>query len=274
MCLITKKYFLRITLFFLAVNILLIAGDLQIYTEEWKPISFSEQDSLQGLGVEVVQEIMKLQNIHGEINIVPWARGWQIINTRPNTILFTMTITPDRVKKFKLIGPVAIGKTNFYCKKGSGIKINSLAAAKKVPRIGVYKSAVEEQYLTQHGFKNLEATSLPLHSAKKLMHGRISIWCNADLTAPAILAKAGYSIDDVEKVYTLRQNHLYIAFSAATPDSIVKEWKKSLQAIKEDGTFTKIYNKWLPDKKPPLYTKMINRISHQSSTKIPETKFK
>jgi len=266
--LIKQKYLLFIIgLFLMAMHRPDFAQTLNIYTEEWKPVSFSENGELKGLGVEIVQEILNRHNSDVTIAIVPWARGWEMIQANPNTILFTMTITPKRVKMFKLVGPVAIGETNFYAKKGTDYYVTRLEDAKVVKRIGVYQSAVEEQYLIERGFTNLESTALPFHSAKKLMLGRINLWCNADLTAPAILQKAGYSIEDVATVYTVRKNHLYIAFSATTSDSIVIQWKNTLQEIKEDGTFTKMYRKWLPDKTPPLYTKLINRVGHQPSSK-------
>jgi len=233
------------------------ADELEIYTEEWKPVSFSENDIVKGLGVEVVQEILRRTGMKDNIHIVPWARGWKILMENQNVVLFTMTRTEEREKLFTMIGPVAVGTTNFYAKKGSGIIIKNMEDAKKVKTIGVYRSAVEEQILTKEGFTNLEATTLPLQSAKKLMRGRIDLWCNANLTVGDILKEAGFSTDDVENLFTLSENHLYIAISKGTSEKIVNMWTESLESIKKDGTFAKIYNKWLPGEKPPEKTERI-----------------
>ena len=233
------------------------ADDLMIYTEEWKPVSFSENGEVKGLGVEVVREILRRLGGRDTISVVPWARGWRNLLDNPNVVLFTVTRTKEREKLFAMIGPVAVGTTNFYAKKGSGITVKSMEDAKKVGRIGVYRSAVEEQILTQEGFSNLEATSIPLHSAKKLMAGRIDLWCNANLTAGKILEDAGFSINDVENVFTIGENHLYIAMSKGTSEKTVNMWKNTLESIKSDGTFARIYRKWLPGEEPPERTERI-----------------
>lgn len=249
-------------LFILFISLLLPISKLQatkllILTEEWKPISFYENDEVKGLGVEVVHEILKRLKVNNNIKIVPWARGWKLLRAKPNVVLFTMTRTEDREKMFTMIGPIAIGTTNFYAKKGSNIKIKNLEDAKKVKSIGVYRSAVEEQILTKENFENLDATSLPIHSAKKLMLGRITLWCNANLTAGKILEDAGYSLKDVQNLYIIGKNHLYIAISKGTPEKTVMNWIMALEEVKKDGTFARIYRKWLPGEKPPYKTERI-----------------
>ncbi|MEE4240855.1 MAG: transporter substrate-binding domain-containing protein [Desulfopila sp.] len=233
------------------------AERLQILSEEWAPISFSDNGKANGLAVEVVEEILLRLKTPTVINIVPWARGWQTLLDTPNVVLFTMTRTPEREKLFTMIGPVALGTTDFYARKGSGIQIRNLSDAGKVRKIGVYRSAVEEQLLRKEGFTNLEAASTPLQSARMLMAGRIDLWCNANLTAISTLQDAGYSKDDIEHVFTLRENHLYIAISAGTPEAIVNSWLETLKTIKADSTFTKIYRKWLPNSEVPLTTERI-----------------
>jgi polar amino acid transport system substrate-binding protein len=233
------------------------AENLLILTEEWNPISFSRNGQADGLSVEIVREILYRLNSADEIQVVPWARGWKTLMENPNVVLFTMTRTAEREKLFTMIGPVAVGTTNFFAKKGSGLIIEKLEDAKKMRAIGVYRSAVEEQLLIKAGFANLDATTLPLSSAKKLMLNRIDLWCNANLTAGKILEDAGYSINNVENVFTLQENHLYIAFSRGTAAAVVDKWQSALAEIKNDGTFARIYHKWLPIDTPPPTTERI-----------------
>ena len=55
------------------------AQPLNIYTEEWSPISFSVDGKPDGLAVQVVQEIQKRINNPDPIKVVPWARGWKML---------------------------------------------------------------------------------------------------------------------------------------------------------------------------------------------------
>lgn len=233
------------------------AQPLNIYTEEWSPISFSVNGKPDGLAVQVVQEIQKRIKNPDPIKVVPWARGWKMLTEQPNTVLFTMTRTAEREQMFTMIGPVAIGTTNFYALKNSGIKITTIDDAKTAKAIGVYRASVEERLLLELGFTNVAASSEPLLSAKQLMKQRVDLWCNANLTAPSILSDAGASIDDVESLFTISANHLYIAFSQGTPNDVIELWKNSLEAIKADGTFATIYRTWLPNYAPPMQTERI-----------------
>lgn len=230
---------------------------LNIYTEEWAPISFSVNGQPDGLAVQVVLEIQKRIDNRDPIRVVPWARGWKLITEQPNTVLFTMTRTPERERMFSLIGPVAVGTTNFYALKNSNLKIDSIEDAKQAKAIGVYRSSVEEQLLLERGFTNIAPSSTPLLSAKQLVKQRIDLWCNANLTAPSILAEAGASMDDVKSLYTISANHLYIAFSQGTPSEEIDKWQQALISIKADGTFAQIYQRWLPNDQPPMATERI-----------------
>ncbi|QYK10091.1 substrate-binding periplasmic protein [Shewanella mangrovisoli] len=236
-----------------------VAATLNIYTEEWAPISFSVDGKPDGLAVQVVQEIQKRVNNQDHIKVVPWARGWKIMTEQANTVLFTMTRTPEREQLFSMIGPVAVGTTNFYALKNSQLNISSIDDAKQAKAVGVYRSSVEEQLLMEHGLTNLAPSSTPLLSAKQLMKRRIDLWCNANLTAPSILAEAGASIDDVKSLYTISANHLYIAFSKGTPSEEIDKWKEALISIKADGTFAQIYHHWLPNDAPPMETERIGQ---------------
>jgi polar amino acid transport system substrate-binding protein len=230
---------------------------LTIYTEEWAPISFTLNGKPSGLAVEVVQAIQQRINNQSQIHVITWARGWKIITEQPNTMLFTMTRTSERERMFSLVGPVAVGTTNCYALKDSELKINSIEDAKQAKSIGVYRASVEEQLLLEHGFNNIAPASTPLMSAKQLLKKRIDLWCNANLTAPTILTAAGASINDVKSLFTFRENQLYIAFSQGTPSAEIDKWKDALISLKADGSFTRIYRRWLPEDTPPLHTERI-----------------
>lgn len=58
-------------------------------------------------------------------------------------------------------------------------------------------------------------------------------------------------MDDVENAFTLSTDLFYIAFSKATSPALVARWQETLDAMKQDGTFARIYAKWLPAETPP-----------------------
>ena len=228
------------------------ADELTILTEEWKPISFSGEDGKPtGLAVEIVQEILRRLNVPDTIEIVSWARAYRMALNDPNVVLFAMTQTPEREQLFKMIGPIAVGKKTFYAKKGSGITISSFDEAKQLTAIGVYRDTAAEQILTQKGFTNLTITSYPIQNVKMLMKGRIDVLSGENLTIGELLAEAGLSRDAMESVYSFGENRLHIGMSKGTSETIVQAWKAALEEMQQDGTFSRIFHKWLPGEETP-----------------------
>jgi len=67
-----------------------------------------------------------------------------------------------------------------------------------------------------------------------------------DITIPEIVSQAGYGMNDLEPVFTVGQTYFYIAVSKDTPVSVVQAWQSSLDSLKADGTFERIYRTYLP----------------------------
>jgi len=54
-------------------------------------------------------------------------------------------------------------------------------------------------------------------------------------------------MNDLEPVYTVSQTYFYIAISKDTPPSVVQAWQSTLDDMKKDGTFEKIYKSYVPN---------------------------
>jgi ABC-type amino acid transport substrate-binding protein len=220
---------------------------VQIYTEPYPPLTFrSENGEIQGYGTDIVNEIMKRNNICYDIHLSSWSNGYQMALVNPNFCLFTMDKTDIRENLFKWVGPIGTNTTWIYVKEGSGIVVKSIEDAKNLPSIGVVNSWFSTQYLEQLGFNNLLFDSDPEALAEKLIKGEISAFICSDVTFPDILAQAGYTCNLVSKSYSLMSSDFYIAFSTETSTSIVNQWQSTLDAIKQDGTYTAIHQKWFP----------------------------
>jgi polar amino acid transport system substrate-binding protein len=154
--------------------------------------------------------------------------------------LFSTTRLPQREKLFKWVGPIYSQTWGFYGKKGSGIKINSLAGAREVARIGTYHKDAKEQYLQAQGFRNLVSTNKNLSNIRHLMDGSIDLWISSDFNMPFLAQQAGVKPDKLELVFAFKKVWNYIAFSVQTPAALVDQWQQSLDAIKRDGTYDRL----------------------------------
>ena len=220
-----------------------VVPKLKIFTENSPPANYLEQDKLCGLAVEIVREILHRLKMPDDIQLVPWARGYSLALIQPNVALFSTTRLPQREKQFKWVGPLYSQTWGFYGKKGANPRITSFEQAKKVARIGTYHKDAKEQYLLAHGFTNLVSTNKNLSNLRHLLRGTIDLWVSSDFNMPYLAKQAGIDPDRIELVYTFKKVQNYIAFSTGTPDCLIRRWQRTLDAIKEDGTYDRLYTR-------------------------------
>jgi polar amino acid transport system substrate-binding protein len=220
---------------------------LQLITEEYPPVTFGKDGKATGFVTDIVREIIARQDIPDNIRVTSWASGYKMALINPNVVLFSMERTEKRENLFQWVGPVGKNSAIFYAKKGSGIRINSLEEAKKIAAIATTTDWFTEQYLKSKGFTNLISSPLPATNVKQLMNGEVQISVFTDITIPEIVKNAGYSMDDLEPVFTLSNTYFYIAMSLGTPPEMVKKWQSVLDGLKADGTFVKIYRSYIPN---------------------------
>jgi polar amino acid transport system substrate-binding protein len=223
---------------------LLHAGPLRILTENLPPLNYVKDGVLVGPSVEMVREIQKRIGSTEEIQVYPWARAYQIALEEENVVLFGVSHTPARENKFKWVGPLATKRDILVARKGSNLVINSLEDAKKVRRIGVLRDDTKEEFLTMHGFTNLEPVSDERKNAQKLMLGRIDLWVFKKPGLKTVCDLAGVDNDAVEEVFHLRETMVDIAFSRQTPEAVVAQWRAAFDAMVADGTAAAIRGKW------------------------------
>ncbi len=220
--------------------------NLQIITEEYPPISFTNKDGeVDGLAVEVVKEIMRRLGLNQKIRVLPWARAYKEAIEGPNFVLFSVGRTPKRESLFNWSGSIFEMKSSFYAKKGSEVKISTLNDARKLASIGTYRNSYDEQFLRVKGFKNLDSVNNNVLNMKKLMAGRLEVVTATNISISSMLKRAGYSIDNVERLYTFMEVDNFIVFSKQIPLEIVNLWQQEFENIKDEGLLAEIQKKWL-----------------------------
>ena len=233
----------------------LFAQELQIFTEDWPPITFGNNNKVDGMAVEVVRAIQARINAASggstAIQVVPWARGYKALLEEPNTLLFTVGRSEEREKLMILLGPIAISSTSLYTRKGNSAFLQSLGDDIYKLKVGAYRSSIFADTARKKGYTDIEQAPTPQIVANMLLAKRFDLWVEGSFVVPSVLKEIGHSAGEVEKVKVLDSLELYLAFSIQTPESTIKAWEDAFRSIKRDGTFTKIYNKWLPTEIAP-----------------------
>jgi polar amino acid transport system substrate-binding protein len=238
-----KKYIL--VLFF--VIELFSQDTIQPLTEQWTPYQMETDKGLTGISVDLVKEIQKRIGNKKEIKLFPWSRGYNITLKKTGYALFLTTRSKKRENLFKWVGPVSSMRLTFFKNAHrTDLEINSLEDAKKVKSIVVANDTIANEKLMEYGFKNLELNKLANYSLKKLRENKIDLY---PVEYHAFMYKLkGLGLDKVivpvkmkEPIY---ESKLYIAFNKDTDDETIKRWQSALDAIKKDGTYQEILNRY------------------------------
>ena len=223
------------------------AQSLNILCENDPPLQFRDvKGNLSGYTVELVREIQKRVGNQDEIKMVPWARGYNMIQKYPNVVLFQMSRSPEREKLFNWVGPVHELVYGLYARADSEITLSSFEEAKTVRSIGVYREDIRHQMLVRAGFTNLAVANDNSANVVQLMRGLIDLLATSSTTYAEEALASGFKPSDLKLVLPLHTSQNYQAMSKDMPPKVVESWNAALEAMRNDGSVDKLSRKYFP----------------------------
>lgn len=244
---------MKLTFFLLVFTMLsstIQAESLRIVTEQLPPLQTAEKNGvISGAMVEIVQLLLKRTKIDGHIEILPWARSYQVALTQKNTLIFSMFRAKTREKKFQWIGRLLKIESYLVALKSTkNIHINTIKDAKAYS-VGSIRSDLAENYLKKNGFE--EHRNLYLNSSYSvlwpmLFNGRTDLAFTNDIFWRHEIKELNFDPSKIKLVYKIPNfaSNLYLAASLQTDKKIVLRLSKALQEIKTSGEYSAILQKW------------------------------
>ena len=227
---------------------------LRIVTEKLPPLQFTQNDGLvTGAMVEVIDLLLSKTDLKSEIEILPWARSYQIASERKNTLIFSMMKGEGRENKFIWIGKIfAMDSYLVALKNDKNFEINTIEDAKKYS-VGSIRQDFAQLYLRRNGFiedKNLYLSSNYTVLWQMLYSNRTDLVSTNSILWRYELEDSHLDPEQVRIVYKIPDiaTDLYLAASLGTDESIISALKKELDVIKSNGQYQQILLKWQLDK--------------------------
>lgn len=227
-------------------------SSLELFTEDYPPLTFERNGEIGGGGTEIVREIMRRAGLTATIHLVPWSRGYATTLRQENTGLFVTALTKEREPLFKWVGPIASTRGQLYALKGSDLKIASLAEAGRVRHVAVPRDWYLHETLVSAGLTNVHPVANPHQALRMLDAGRVDLVALNDVNIEPMAREAGLDPGRFHAVYLVSESPKYIAFSMNTSDAIVNACRQVLANMMADGTVARIYRKSLPGLVPPV----------------------
>ncbi|NCC97507.1 MAG: transporter substrate-binding domain-containing protein [Synergistales bacterium] len=245
-----KKLLLSVLFVCLAAGSVFAVGvdDIRFMTEELPPYNMKGEDgTASGIAVDVLAEMFKRvgsSKTAKDVEVLPWARGYNEVQSTPNTCLFSMTYTEDRKPMFKWVGPMSASRTAVIALKSKGIKVASDADLVGLSA-GVVKDDIGDSLAQKAGIAKIEAIADNLLNIKKLNSDRIDVLIYEESVAQWQIKDMDLNPSDYETVYALSESHLYYAFHKDTDQALIDQLQKVLDEMKADGTYQAIVDKYL-----------------------------
>ena len=222
------------------------AEDIHFMTEHFPPFNIEKNGEAAGITVDILKEIFDRLGISPEIDVLPWAQGYNRVQEVENTALFGMARTEAREDNFLWVGPIMPFKSEVVGLAEDEIKIESYADFEEYT-IGTIRDDVMEEMLIEEGvpMEVLDRSSELSSNIRQLERGRIDLIA---YTTAVILWEAGQmGLDPAqfESVFLMDELHLYYAFHIDTPDEIIDTFQEKLDKLHEEGTVQEIIDSYL-----------------------------
>jgi polar amino acid transport system substrate-binding protein len=237
------------------VLILILVLSFPLYGEEeiliigedhLPPLSFTNREGRpDGRNVELVKAILRRLDEDSPIQLLPWARAYEIAKERPESVLFAMAYTEQRADHFTFVGPIEVSFLKVYAVKGREIALEKREDLRSVRNILVNRNTISHHLLQDWGFTNLITAETPRMLVEMLLSDRVPVAVVGEGVLHEQLVSMGLPEDSVRPLFTLWEIRLYISFSRGTSPETIRSWKEALRDIRDDGTLDRINRKWM-----------------------------
>lgn len=239
---------------------------LHIMTEDYYPYNYQEDGVAKGLSYEVVQQIMAQEGRTDPIEFSDWDQAITALENDDNAVLFTTTLTPERKDKFKWVGPLDRITWALFSTNGRLSTLDSLQESFPY-RVAVTQNYPAHEYLVSAGHPNLVVFPTEDEALAAFFQNQVDLVATSNPILNHYATIHNHRTSNIHKIYDLKTELLYIAFSKGTSDSIVNGWQQRLDSMKTDRSFSGIYQKYLPNETIPeilqLFTEQYPPITFQ-----------
>jgi len=236
----------RVSLGLLLTCWLLVSGaqaqTIRAVTEA-TPWTYLRDGKPAGSATEIVEMTLQRAGFSDyRLALYPWARAYDIALHEPDVLIFMIARTAARESLFKWVGEFM--EMNYYLFRLRGrdeIGVANLTDAQRYT-IGVLRDDVRHQYLQAKGHARLVVSAESIDNFRKLLNRQVDLVALTDTEATSLCGQLQIDCGRIEKVHTLREmsTGLYMAYSAATPDSVVQRTRAAFEQVKATGALKRL----------------------------------
>lgn len=218
------------------------AAGIEVVTED-SSYTYLREGKLAGPGTRIVEQtLQRAGEADYRTQLYPWARAYETALHEPNVLIYPILRTPARESLFKWVGELAQAPTRLYRLHSDmpGAPLSLQDASQAI--VGVVRNDARHQYLQAQGFTRLVISANNRESFQKLLNRQIQIMPMSELEAKVLSQETRVGFEQLQAVGTLddMQDHLYLAFSLATPDELVERVRRAFEQLRASGELARL----------------------------------
>ncbi len=244
-------------LYLLLCGVVMLAGaaalaaqqPLRLLTEHSPPGEYLDDDGkVTGATVALIRLLQHRLGEPGNIELLPWARAFDMAKAGPDIALFETTRSTAREPLFKWVGPLKHYRIMLYG-RADRIATNAAILPSRLVACEYRNSALVDE-LTRLGFileQNLMLTRQAGDCFDMLLRGRVDVTTMNDnnfLEQSTEFASQGVPLVAVMPVTDIK---LYLAFSLDVDNARVARWQAALEQSYLDGSMRALYQGIYPE---------------------------
>lgn len=221
--------------------------EIKVVTEYLEPYQIKKPDGgLGGFSTEVVEALFKLTKDQAKIQVMPWARAYEVALHEPNILIYSMARTKMREDKFHWVGALKEERLYFWGLKKNYTKTDYKVSALKSLKIAASRNSNTAQYLMAQDFSNIYQLANERQNMKMLFINRVDLILATQITIETRAKSLGYNFDELQRLNEVAalNNKLSIAFSLNTSPKLIKKYQLAFQQLVTDGQLEKLKEKW------------------------------
>jgi polar amino acid transport system substrate-binding protein len=219
---------------------------VKLYMPDAPPLTLHHYQGGHGMVGDVVltalAKIGKLTDIVAE----PWSRSQMRVAKGKDLLIIPLSRTPEREQMYTWIASVMELERAFF---SLDEPVTSFAQARqRYQRIGVGMGTAQVGILQRAGFSDEQIVQLQLgeNPAHLLILGRIDAWFTGVPEALYIWENSPYREQNLRRSPTLASTGLYLACSKDCDAQLVKQLRKAISELEQDGVSLLLRQAYLP----------------------------
>lgn len=223
------------------------AEKISVVTEYLPPYQLQKSDgSLGGFSTQVIEELFNLTGDTPDIHVMPWARAYQTVQRKKNTMIYSIAHLPKRDQLFSWVGKLKTVKLYIW-----GLKSKFPSPIKSIDElkhhvIGISRESSAGQYVELLPFPNAYTVVDEEQTMNMLYKNRVDLIVGAEFLFKHRSSKLKLDYSKMIKLFEIKELNvdLRIAFNKDSSPELIKIYRGAFNQLEKSGRLNEIRRDW------------------------------